>query len=66
MKESSQKQIDEKVEALEPVLDKDQLTRYRESLESKNGGILGGFLGGFQTEQQLDIEIPTTGAVEEE
>jgi hypothetical protein len=65
MKESSQKRIDEKVKALEPVLDEDQLTRYRESLESKNGGMLGGILGGFQTEQQLDIEIPTTEAVEE-
>ncbi|MDA7517800.1 hypothetical protein N9910_00230 [bacterium] len=58
MKENQQKRIDEKVEALEPILDNDQLERYRENLESKQGGILGGFLGGFQSEQTLELEIP--------
>lgn len=56
MKENQQKKIDEKVEALRPVLDDNQLDQYRKSLEIKNGGILGGMLGGFTQEAELEVE----------
>ena len=47
MRENQQKQIDTKVEAMQPILNETQLDQYRKSLEIKRGGILGGILGGF-------------------
>lgn len=52
LKESQQKQIDKKVEALRPVLDDAQLEQYRKSLEIQQGGIFGGILGGFETGEE--------------
>lgn len=45
-KETMAKRIDEKVEVLRPVLTETQLEQYRNNLESKSGGLFGGFLGG--------------------
>ena len=45
IKEGMAKRVDEKVEALRPVLTESQLEQYRAKLES--GGMLGGFLDGF-------------------
>ncbi len=47
MQESQQRKIEEKIEALRPVLNDDQLEQYRQSLNLRQGGILGGVLGGF-------------------
>ncbi|MGJ8697852.1 MAG: hypothetical protein ACSHYF_16155 [Verrucomicrobiaceae bacterium] len=44
MKAAMDKRIDEKVTALTPVLDQDQLAQYRQHLESKNAGMFGGML----------------------
>ena len=52
MQENRQKKIDQKVEALRPVLDDNQLEQYRKSLEIKNNGIRGGFPGGFGAEKE--------------
>ena len=61
LQENQQRRIDEKVAALEPVLDDDQLERYRESLESKQGGILGHFLGGFDHDTlHIEPNLPET------
>ncbi len=54
MRENQQRKIDAKVEALRPVLNEDQLTQYRESLEINRGGILGGLLDGLGTEESSD------------
>jgi hypothetical protein len=50
MKENRQKNIDQKVEALRPVLDDTQLEQYRKDLEFKSQGILGGMSFGLETE----------------
>ena len=42
MKENQAKKVNEKVEALSPVLDEKQLEQYRQHLESKSSGFLGG------------------------
>ena len=47
MKESRAKRVEEKVEALRPILNETQLETYRKNLESQSGGILGGMFGGF-------------------
>lgn len=47
MKENQAKQIDDKVEALRPVLNDTQLEQYRKDLELKSGGLFGGFMNGF-------------------
>ena len=47
MKERQQERINEKVEALRPILDDSQLHQYRSSLESKSGGIIGRLLQGL-------------------
>ena len=56
MRENQQKKVDEKVEALRPVLDDNQLEQYRKSLEIKQGGILGSFLGGFGKEAEEEVD----------
>ena len=45
MKENQARKLDEKVEALRPVLDEKQLEQYRQHLESKSSGLFGGVLG---------------------
>lgn len=50
---SMAKRVDEKVEALRPVLNETQLDAYRKNLESKSSGLFGGFL------QSQEIEIPS-------
>jgi hypothetical protein len=45
--ENMTKRIDDKVEAMRPVLNDSQLTQYRKDLELKSGGIFGGLLNGF-------------------
>lgn len=47
MKQSREEGITRKVEALRPVLNDKQLEQYRNDLQRKSGGLLGGFLGGF-------------------
>ncbi|MFT6382604.1 MAG: hypothetical protein ACJAXZ_004106 [Akkermansiaceae bacterium] len=56
MRENQQKKVDEKVEALRPVLDDNQLEQYRKSLEIKQGGILGSFLGGFGKGAEEEVD----------
>lgn len=46
IKERQQKVIDEKVQALSPVLNDSQLEQYRSSLELKSSGLFGSFLQG--------------------
>jgi len=46
-KENMDQKIDDKVEALRPVLNETQLEQDRKDLELKSGGLFGGFLGGF-------------------
>ena len=45
--ENMNKRIDDKVEAMRPVLNDSQLNQYRKDLELKSGGIFGGLLNGF-------------------
>ena len=45
--ENMNKRIDDKVEAMRPVLNDNQLDQYRKDLELKSGGIFGGLLNGF-------------------
>ena len=45
--ENMNKRIDDKVEAMRPVLNDNQLDQYRKDLELKSGGLFGGILGGF-------------------
>lgn len=45
--ENMTKRIDDKVEAMRPVLNDNQLNQYRKDLELKSGGIFGGLLNGF-------------------
>lgn len=42
MKENRAKRLDEKVEALRPVLNETQLEAYRKNFESQSGGMFGG------------------------
>lgn len=60
MQASQQKRIDEKVEALAPILDEIQLSDYRESLESKNQSPFGSFF--FPVNPGAEVVVP---AVEE-
>lgn len=46
-------QIEQKVEALRPVLNENQLSQYRKDLEIKSGGIFGGMLGGFEQSDRI-------------
>ena len=48
MKESRMQRVNEKVEALRPVLNETQLEAYRKNLESKSEGMLGGMFGGME------------------
>ena len=52
MKESQAKKVDEKIEALRPVLDEKQLEQYRNHLESNSSGLLGGFIG-----NSIEVEV---------
>jgi len=54
MKESQARKVDEKVEALRPVLDEKQLEQYRNHLESKSSGLFGGFM-----QDAIDIDVIT-------
>jgi hypothetical protein len=45
--ETMNQRIDDKVEAMRPVLNDNQLDQYRKDLELKSGGIFGGLLNGF-------------------
>ena len=65
MQENRQKEIDQKVEALAPVLDDAQEQTYRAHLESQGAGLLGGLLQGGNIEVE-QFEIPATPAPEKE
>lgn len=46
MQERNQRRIDQQVERVAPALTEEQTTQYREHLESKSGGLLGGVIDG--------------------
>lgn len=54
MKQSREEDINRKVEALRPILNDQQLEQYRNDLQRKSGGILGGLMGGFENGQKGD------------
>ena len=47
------KRIDDKVKAMRPVLNDNQLDQYRKDLELKSGGVFGGLLNGFTGESEI-------------
>lgn len=57
-KEQINKQIDQKVDALRPVLNESQISQYRQQLELKQGGIFGGLDGEFLQIEKVEDAIP--------
>lgn len=50
IRERQTQMIDQQVESLRPVLNDQQLEQYRQNLERRNSGLLGGILGGGRRE----------------
>ena len=58
MQERNQRRIDQQVERLSPALNEEQTSQYREHLESKSEGFLGGaIIGGSEGDIESHVEV---------